>query len=63
MCFIDGGQRRWHQKTSLQGPTSAGPLQAEAAAKAKAKEDLKAFLLSNEINKKARGPLGPQGSQ
>ena len=30
-------------------------LQAEAAAKAKAKEDLKAFLLSNEVNKKVGG--------
>lgn len=29
-------------------------MEAEAAAKAKAKEDLKAFLLSNEINKKIR---------
>lgn len=29
--------------------------QAEAAAKAKAKEDLKAFLLSNEVNKKVMG--------
>lgn len=35
--------------------------QAEAAAKAKAKEDLKAFLLSNEVNKKVPrgGEAGP----
>lgn len=38
-------------------------MQAEAAAKAKAKEDLKAFLLSNEINKKARRALGPSGTR
>ncbi len=32
--------------------------QEEAAAKAKAKEDLKAFLLSNEVNKKVMGGAG-----
>ena len=42
------------------GPACPGPrcCQAEAAAKAKAKEDLKAFLLSNEVNKKASLPGG-----
>jgi hypothetical protein len=34
------------------------PPQAEAACKAKAKEDLKAFLLSNEVNKKVGGGQG-----
>ncbi len=30
------------------------PLQAEAAAKQKAKDDLKAFLLSNDLNQKIK---------